>query len=270
MRIETLNDSHTDLTVSGEIDYHSAPRLRSRINKALQSGNGSITLKLDGVEFIDSTGLSVLLDGVKTAQSLGGRVTLISPSRQLVRVLKVSGFAPFFRVVHEGPPVPEEEAPEPVTDDAVRIETFEAEGRPENISALRRGVARFAEDLPFTRQELDDIKLAVGEASCNALRYGCPRGTESVHVTCTRRGRRFSVQISDQGPGFDPDQVPQVSEGHLAEGGRGIFFMRCLMDEVNFRFDNGTTVELVKYIAEPPAEQPSEATSAEEPAAAAT
>jgi len=253
LRIRQIPGRVGELEVSGELDYHSSQRLREHIGNTLKDSGGSVRLRLDAVEFIDSTGLSVLLDAVKTAASMGGTVSLVRPSPQLVRVLKVSGFAPFFQIDEDGRPTRSAASLERTADLGLRIESFEAEGRPENIGALRRSVVKFAEDLPFTRQELDDIKLAVGEATCNALRYGCPTGAESIHITCTRNGGRFSVDITDSGPGFDPSEVPEVNEGELAEGGRGIFFMRCLMDEVNFSFNNGTTVQLVKHIPESPA-----------------
>jgi anti-anti-sigma factor len=240
-----------ELEISGDIDYHSSEQLHRRLAAALDEHGGSITLHLDRVEFIDSSGLSVLLDAVKTARARGGRITLVRPSRQLTRVLGVSGFAPFFEMRDGDTAAVPASGQQRGTDDGIRTATFEAEGRPENIAALRRSVVKFAEGLPLTEQELDDVKLAVGEATCNALRYGCPTGSETIHVTCTREGNRFSVRVTDPGPGFDPESIPQVREGELAEGGRGIFFMRCLMDEVNFHFSGGTTVELVKYLPEP-------------------
>ncbi len=249
IKIDRVAGQPNELEIKGEIDYHSSGKLRKELTLLLTSRReDSLRLRLDKVEFIDSTGLSVLLDAVKTAQSNGVTITLVHPSRQLMRVLSVSGFAPFFRIDKAGEYETEIVEQEPPVDDDLLIESFEAEGRPENIAALRKSVTRFAEGLPFNKQDIDDIKLAVGEASCNALRYGCPTGTESIHITCTRRGPRFSVQITDSGPGFNPDSIPQVAEGELSEGGRGIFFMRCLMDEVKFQFSEGTTVELIKYL----------------------
>lgn len=254
--IRPANDGQDVIDVRGELDYHSSERLRDEITKFFKRGGGNLRLRLEGVEFIDSTGLSVLLDAVKVARAASETVTLVQPSPQLVRILAVSGFGSFFEYDYDGEePAPQPEPVEHVVDEGLTSETFEAEGRPENIGLLRRGVARFAQHLPFTRQELDDIKLAVGEATTNALRYGCKTGRESIHITCTRRGRRFSVEVRDPGDGFDPDRVPDQSSGHLAEGGRGIFFMRCLMDQVNFRFGNGTTVELVKFIREHPEDE---------------
>lgn len=241
-----------ELDIRGEVDLGNAARLRREIARAFHKGARSLRLKVAGLAFIDSTGLSVLLDAVKTANTSGGEIVLENPSRMLERVLSVSGFAPAFRIDENHPEMADSGPSVALEDQPMATESFEAEGRPENVAMLRHAVHRFAELLPFSPQQLDDIKLAVGEASCNAMLYGCPTGMESIHVTCMRHGRRFSVRISDCGPGFDPDQVPDVLRGELAEGGRGIFFMRCLMDEVSFRFVDGTTVELVKYLPEDP------------------
>ncbi|MCC6484549.1 MAG: anti-sigma factor antagonist [Armatimonadetes bacterium] len=255
--IWTVADAKDELAIRGEIDFHSSEDLRKAIWRHFEAGRKNLRLMLEGVDFIDSTGLSVLLDAVKMARARGGGITLVRPTRQLLRVLSVSGFAPFFGLdLHDGHSR-EDQAQEPAEDEGLQTETFEAEARPENIGNLRQCVIGFAKKLPFTKQELDDIKLAVGEATTNALRYGCPTGREIVRITCTRKGRRFSVQVSDPGPGFDPDKVPPVTGDELTEGGRGIYFMRCLMDEVNFTFTGGgTTVELVKCIPERTAETP--------------
>lgn len=238
------------LCISGEIDFHSVENLRTELARIGRESK-DYWLDLKGVKFIDSTGLSVMLDAVKSIRQQGGSIHLLHPSPQLLRVLTVSGFLGFFDL--DTADMPSEAAPPNgavAEDDGILTETFEAEAKAENMQSLRKSAVRFAEALPFTRQELDDIKLAVGEATCNALRYGCRSKQESISITCKRQGRRVSITVSDQGGGFDPSVVPQVQEGNLTEGGRGIFFMRCLMDEVNFRFNGGTSVELVKYLPE--------------------
>lgn len=238
------------LSISGEIDLHSAEKLKAEL-ALIARESVDYWLDLEEVKFIDSTGLSVLLDAVKNVRARGGSIQLLHPSPQLMRVLTVSGFLGFFDLDAASVPVEEEGTSAPASeDDGILMETFEAEAKAENMQSLRKSAVRFAETMPFTRQDLDDIKLAVGEATCNALRYGCKSKQESIRITCRRQGRRVSITVSDQGVGFDPSMVPTVQEGNLTEGGRGIFFMRCLMDEVNFQFNGGTSVELVKYLPE--------------------
>ena len=54
------------------------------------------------------------------------------------------------------------------------------------------------------------------------------------------------VSVKDSGSGFYPDALPNpiASENLLARHGRGIFIMRQLMDEVEFKFDHGTEVRM--------------------------
>jgi serine/threonine-protein kinase RsbW len=63
----------------------------------------------------------------------------------------------------------------------------------------------------------------------------------------------LSVEVSDQGQGFDPERVgdPLAEENLLKTDGRGIFFMRSFMDEVSYTFPKGggTTVRMRKRLA---------------------
>jgi serine/threonine-protein kinase RsbW len=65
----------------------------------------------------------------------------------------------------------------------------------------------------------------------------------------------LEVWVRDQGPGFDPDDVPDpVAEENLLKAyGRGIFFMRSFMDEVEYAFPQGggTLVRMLKRAQAP-------------------
>ena len=201
------------------------------------------------LEFIDSSGLSALLDASKLAIGRGGDVRLLSPGEQLIHVLTISGFAKFFLIAPSDrqllePPVVPHEADEK---SAWQVSQFVVPPRTELIAEIRNRVAKFAQGLPFSKQDIEDIRLAVGEASSNALRYGCPDTNDQVTVRCAHDGRTLRVQIKDKGPCFEPDSIQPPPIEALDEGGRGIHFMRVLMDEVKFHFSgSGTMVELIK------------------------
>lgn len=251
IEVTPAGDNQNCIEARGELDACGSARLREEIVRFFESGRGDLHLRLQGIEFIDPMGVAVLLEAAEMARASCQSVTLVQPSQQVAGALSAAGYGTLFDYDY----CESEEAPPPsgpLVDEALVTETFEAEGRAENMARLRRGVERFARHMPFTSQEMDDIKLAVGEATANALRYGCRTGREHIRITCTRCGRRFGVEISDTGEGFDPERLPVVDAGHMAEGGRGVHFMRCLMDEVHFRFGNGTTVEMVKFTREQP------------------
>ncbi len=67
-----------------------------------------------------------------------------------------------------------------------------------------------------------------------------------VRVEVTVRVEEIAVRVTDQGVGFDPTTVPDptLPDNISKSGGRGIFLMRSLMDEVRFN-DQGNSVTLV-------------------------
>ena len=126
---------------------------------------------------------------------------------------------------------------------------FHVPGRAEMLALIRSRVVEFARSMPFSEEEIDDIKLAVGEASANAIRHGAAAASCKVAVKMERRPRCLKVSIADQGCGFDPSSVPTPAPGALVENGRGIMLMRALVDEVKFHFARpGTRVVLTKRL----------------------
>ena len=87
----------------------------------------------------------------------------------------------------------------------------------------------------------------------NALKHGNKLDPEKrVSVTFGLAPGAIEVWIQDQGAGFNPDAVPDATapENLLNAAGRGLFFMRAFMSEVEYIFpaEGGTIVRLVKTI----------------------
>jgi serine/threonine-protein kinase RsbW len=119
---------------------------------------------------------------------------------------------------------------------------------PSAVRTLRRQVIEFLQSSSFSQEDLSDIELAVGEACVNALKHGSPNGErDEIRVKCAKCVNAAVIEVSDKGPGFDPNSVKQFSKDNLTEGGVGIFLMRSLMDTVEFDFASGTTIRLVKH-----------------------
>ena len=126
---------------------------------------------------------------------------------------------------------------------------FEAPSRASSISRIRSRVRAFARSMGFARDDLDDICIAVGEASTNAVIHGRNPAYARIGVRMENHPDALRIFITDAGPGFDPCAVYPPGEGDLCECGRGILCMRSLMDEVVFHpMDPGTRVEMVKYV----------------------
>ena len=98
MRSQSHGD-RTLMSVSGEIDLYTAPRLHSELAAAL-AGGGPVRLVVDmsGVEFCDSTGMNVLLSCLRQARERGGELELAAPRPAVRKILSVTGLDAVFTV----------------------------------------------------------------------------------------------------------------------------------------------------------------------------
>lgn len=79
----------TVLSVLGEIDMQTAPALRATVD-ALDVSGGTLVLDLDGVEFVDSSGLGSLLGIKKQQERGGGRLLLARVSQPVDRIIEIT------------------------------------------------------------------------------------------------------------------------------------------------------------------------------------
>ncbi|MCU1487452.1 MAG: Anti-sigma factor antagonist RsbV [Actinomycetia bacterium] len=86
------------VAVRGELDIRSAPDLRAWLAKALDDGVARIVIDLAGVEFMDSSGLGVLVGAHKRLARVGGRLSVVGVSTAVARLLSVTGLARVFDV----------------------------------------------------------------------------------------------------------------------------------------------------------------------------
>jgi serine/threonine-protein kinase RsbW len=96
------------------------------------------------------------------------------------------------------------------------------------------------------RQNLN-FRVGLTEALSNAMLYGNGSDPQKrVRVEVDVRVEELAVRVTDQGVGFDPTAVPDptLPDNITKSGGRGIFLMKALMDEVRFN-DQGNSVTLV-------------------------
>lgn len=97
-----------------------------------------------------------------------------------------------------------------------------------------------------------NFRVALAEALANAVLYG--NGSDPakrVRVDVAVCSERVTARVTDQGAGFDPSCVgdPTTPENLLKPGGRGLFLMRQLLDEVRFN-ERGNSVTLVLHLHE--------------------
>jgi anti-sigma B factor antagonist len=81
----------TVLKLDGEVDIYTAGTLRDAVNGAVEEGRYRIAVDLADMEFMDSSGLGVLIAALKRLKENGGELLLVSPRDQMRRILKLTG-----------------------------------------------------------------------------------------------------------------------------------------------------------------------------------
>lgn len=87
------------LAVTGELDLRTSPELEERLAGAFDSGAELVILDLRQIEFMDSTGLRVMLGAHQRAQESGRRFALVRGADQVERVLTLTGVRDLLTVV---------------------------------------------------------------------------------------------------------------------------------------------------------------------------
>lgn len=124
---------------------------------------------------------------------------------------------------------------------------------PSGIVAIWKEIVPKLEARNFSRDDIFAVRLALNEAFLNALSHGNrmnPR--KQVKIDYSVKSDRVELSVSDQGAGFDPDDVPdpRCGENLYKSVGRGLLLMRSYMDVVEFN-NRGNAVHMVKYRLRP-------------------
>ena len=98
VRFESDAGGQTVAAVCGEVDLYTAPRLREELEKAIEDGRQQLVLDLTELDFIDSTGLGVLVGAMKKARQSGGDVSLRNASRSTYKILEIAGLTKLFSI----------------------------------------------------------------------------------------------------------------------------------------------------------------------------
>src|SRR5882672_12439834 len=137
----------------------------------------------------------------------------------------------------------------------VILETTELRfpSRVEAVAEAAAAVSAFLNRLGIGEEVAFGVDMAVREAVTNAVVHGNKRDeAKLVEVKLRNTPEAFEITVHDQGNGFNPNDVPDPTkdENILRTSGRGIFFMRNFMDEVDWSADpkGGTTVRMTKKL----------------------
>ncbi|HEU0241777.1 MAG TPA: STAS domain-containing protein [Micromonosporaceae bacterium] len=81
----------TVLEVGGEVDVYTAPTLREKIVSLVDGGARLIIVDLTHVEFLDSTGLGVLVGAMKRLRMVGGDFALVCDQEKILKIFRITG-----------------------------------------------------------------------------------------------------------------------------------------------------------------------------------
>jgi anti-sigma B factor antagonist len=96
--LETIEPSggHALVRIAGEVDVYTAPRLRERLVDLVAGDAVHIIVDMRRVEFFDSTGLGVLVGGLKRVRARDGALTLVIDAERLLRIFRITGLIDVF------------------------------------------------------------------------------------------------------------------------------------------------------------------------------
>lgn len=239
------------VVVVGEVNYESSKYISRTFEQLIQDGLQDFRLDCQSVDFIDSSGIGAIVHAAQMLRRQGGSLKLTAATPQFIHALQISGFADLLDVGEDVFQPPSAARRQVGNTGGWQRSSFSIPVKADTDGTVRRRVTEFAEAMPFTSEQIDDIRLAVGEAVANAVRHGCcDKESDRLTVRCQGDSEKLIVKITAPGEPFDPDAVPIPDPMLLREGGMGIFFMRKSMDQVSFVFDEaGTTVVMTKFLS---------------------
>jgi len=127
----------------------------------------------------------------------------------------------------------------------------------EYVSVVRLTASGIANRLGFSYEDIEDIKMAVGEACVNCVQHAYPKRSDKdkIIVKFILTMSYLEIIVSDFGKGISQKIVEKYldieEKNKKGEQGFGIFLMKSLMDEVNYNTEvtKGTEIRMKKYIS---------------------
>lgn len=121
---------------------------------------------------------------------------------------------------------------------------------PEYLLVVRLALSGIAARMNFEYEEIEDLKIAIAEACTNAIQHAYKNGdNKRIDIKFFVSRDRLVMEVEDKGKGFEIEKIKKFPEELLEkERGLGIFLIKSLVDEVEFKSTKeGTLVKMTKY-----------------------
>lgn len=135
------------------------------------------------------------------------------------------------------------------TAEGVRAVRLRIPAKPEYIALGRLALTGLGQARGLDSDTIADLKLALTEAVSNSVRHAYDAvGEGQVEIRYELRGDRISVEVVDDGAGFDPEEAPSFEGDELSEGGLGIAIIRTLADDVEIESRPGVRGSRLRFV----------------------
>ena len=131
----------------------------------------------------------------------------------------------------------------------MNFETIKMEiaSNPHYVSVVRLTTSGIANKIGFCLDDIEDIKVAVSEACTNAIKHSLDN---KFYVEYTIFENGLTIEVIDNGKGYNVDSVDKPNLNEPKESGLGLFIIESLMDDVKIKSDlnRGTSIKMTKYL----------------------
>jgi len=86
------------IELEGEVDVYTAPRVKSRLIDLVDEGKFQIIVNLEAVDFMDSSGLGVLVGGLKRVKPHDGGIAIVCTKDKILKIFKITGLTKVFSI----------------------------------------------------------------------------------------------------------------------------------------------------------------------------
>jgi serine/threonine-protein kinase RsbW len=135
------------------------------------------------------------------------------------------------------------------SEEGLRADRLRIPAKPEYIALGRLALTGLAQARGLDSDTIGDLKLALTEAVSNSVRHAYDSPDEGqVEIRYELRSDRITVEVVDDGDGFDPDEAPSFDGDELSEGGLGIAIIRTVADDVEIESRPGVRGSRLRFV----------------------
>jgi anti-anti-sigma factor len=177
------------IAVCGDLDHVTGEPLSELLETTQQAGTGEVVLDLRGLDFMDSTGLGIMLSAHKRAEELGRPLTIV-PGRAAKHVIDATGLSDRLHVGTAG-------------DDLDRRFPASTEAVAESRRAFDAAFPELDSDIR------DDARIIVSELVTNGIRHGATEQDGWVRLVVRRQDNLLRIEVSDSNGSETQPHIPE-------------------------------------------------------------